>query len=82
MKWFFRNGVLVPKPSLPAPNRNASGFPAPRLSRLEPYESPVTGKTITSWRERDHDLETSGSYDARDMPNRVYEHGRKRSKQP
>ena len=43
-------------------------FPMPRLSRIEPYESPVTGREITSWRERDRDMAASDSVDPRDFP--------------
>src|SRR5687768_14044205 len=45
-----------------------SDFPAPRLSRMTPFESPVTGKEISSWRERDRDMAAAGAVDPRDLP--------------
>ena len=65
-----RDGVLVDKRTgepmalSDAPPR----FPTPRVSRMEPYESPITGKEITSWGERDRDMKASDSVDARDLP--------------
>ena len=35
---------------------------------MEPYESPVTEKEITSWRERDRDMAAAGAVDPRDLP--------------
>ena len=67
----FRNGLLVPRTRQEVAR---SGFPAPRLSRLEPYASPIDGKEITSWGQRERDLRDSGSYDPRDAP--------KKAKQP
>jgi len=66
----FRDGVLVPKGSdraAPSPPTR-SDLPAPMLSRLTPFESPVTGKEITSWRERDRDMAAAGAVDPRDLP--------------
>lgn len=70
MKFVFRDGHLVPKDEADRtahpPTRSA--FPAPMLSRMEPFESPVTGKEITSWRERDRDMAAAGAVDPRDLP--------------
>lgn len=64
--WIVRNGVLVPKEKH---NTGVmSDFPAPMLSRMEPYESPVTEREITSWRERDRDMAAAGAVDPRDLP--------------
>jgi hypothetical protein len=66
--WVIRNGVLVKKGSMQeARNDKRSIFPTPRLSRLEPYQSPIDGKEITSWSQRDKDLRDSNSYDPRDV---------------
>ena len=45
---------------------------------MEPFESPVTGKEISSWRERDADMRAAGDcYDPRDLPrDHVYRRGR------
>lgn len=49
----------------------------PMISRMEPYESPVTGEEITSWRQRDADMRAVDAYDPRDMPpGHVYSKGR------
>jgi hypothetical protein len=86
--WVIRNGVLVERGSFAeAVADKRSIFPAPMLSRMEPYESPVTEKEITSWRERDRDMAAAGAVDPRDMPaptrgraaaqKREAEHGRR-----
>lgn len=43
------------------------GLVAPRVSRFEDMESPVTGKTISSWRERDADMKAADAFDPRDL---------------
>jgi hypothetical protein len=49
----------------------------PMISRIDPYESPVTGKEITSWRQREADLAAADAYDPRDLaPGHVYPKGR------
>jgi hypothetical protein len=40
---------------------------------LETFESPVTGKPITSWRERDRDMDAAGAVDRRDIPKAVFD---------
>jgi hypothetical protein len=46
------------------------------LSRIEPFESPVTGKEISSWRERDRDMAAAGAVDPRDLPAKPFERRR------
>jgi hypothetical protein len=89
--WVIRDGQLVDKNNgVKNPTDFLrSSFPAPMLSRMEPFESPVTEKEITSWRERDRDMAAAGAVDPRDLPRemkrgraaqkREAEHARKRS---
>ena len=65
--YVFRDGVLVPKAEAKTRPVARSHLPSPRLSRLEPYESPIDGREITSWKARDKDLRDSNSYDKRDF---------------
>lgn len=69
--YVFRDGALRPKgddrDALQV-SRTRSDFPAPMLSRMEPFESPVTGKEISSWRERERDMAAAGAVDPRDLP--------------
>jgi hypothetical protein len=66
----YRNGKVVPKSwRSPAPG----GFPSPTVSRFESMQSPVTDKTISSWRERDRDMEAAGAVDPRDIPKAVFD---------
>ena len=66
--YVIRNGVAVPKSSLTSAHHDKrSILAAPRLSRLEPYESPIDGREITSWGMREKDLKDSNSYDKRDF---------------
>lgn len=68
--YVFRDGALRPKEEADraAHNRTRSAFPSPMVSRMEPFESPVTGKEITSWRDRDRDMAAVGAVDPRDLP--------------
>ena len=63
--YVLRNGVLVEKRRMGvrAPEND---FPTPMLSRMEPYASPIDGKEITSWGQRDRDLRDNNAYDPRD----------------
>lgn len=63
--YVIRNGKLMPKRWRASAS---GGFPAPMISRFEAMESPVTGKEITSWRDRDRDMEAAGAVDPRDLP--------------
>ena len=67
--WIIREGRLVEKGSLQeAHDDKRSIFPTPMVSRMEPFESPVTGKEISSWRERDRDMKAADAVDTRDLP--------------
>jgi hypothetical protein len=68
--YVFRNGLVIPRGSAPGGEARParSDLPAPMISRMEPFESPVTGKEISSWRERDRDMAAAGAVDPRDMP--------------
>jgi len=73
MIWVFRKGALVPKTRLADVNNARSDLPSPLVSRLETYESPVTGKDVSSWRQRDKDMQRADAIDPRDIPQRVKE---------
>ena len=64
--WVVRDGELVVKGENRDLIRPVNSLPLPMISRLEPYRSPVNGREITSWRQRDRDLRDSNSYDPRD----------------
>lgn len=67
--YVWRDGKLVDKSTVPPEPCPAYGsFPTPRVSRIEPYESPVTGKEISSWAERDRDMRAVDAVDLRDYP--------------
>ena len=71
MRFVYRAGRIVEKqPSL---RRIESDFPTPMISRFEEMESPVTGKAISSWRERDRDMDRCGAVDRRDLPSKPFE---------
>jgi len=73
----IRNGKLVEKrASLASSSR--STFPSPMLSRIEPFESPVTGKEISSWRARDQDMASVDAVDPRDLPRKPFEKRRQK----
>jgi hypothetical protein len=48
-------------------------FPTPRIARFECYPSPIDGKTISSWRQRDRDMAGSNAVDPRDIPQAAFE---------
>lgn len=76
--WVVREGQLVEKASVRAAVADRrSIFPAPMVSRFECIESPVTGKEISSWRERDRDMQKADAVDPRDLPRRPFEERRK-----
>lgn len=76
--WVVREGQLVEKASVRAAVADRrSIFPAPMVSRFECMESPVTGKDISSWRERDRDMHAAGAVDPRDLPTKPFEKRKK-----
>jgi hypothetical protein len=78
----IRDGVLVPKNSIREAIADArSDLPMPQISRMDPFESPVTGKEITSWGERDRDMKAADAYDPRDVST-PYSKGRDALKGP
>lgn len=54
-------------------DKRRANYPAPRVSRFEAMESPVTGKSISSWRERDRDMKAADAVDPRDIPQAAFE---------
>ena len=66
--YVFRDGKLVEKRGRNDPVRPY---------RFQDYESPIDGALITSPRQRERDLNNSGSYDPRDLPkDHQYDRGR------
>ena len=72
MIYLLRDGVLVPKGSVRDARASSvrADFPTPRLSKLEPYASPIDGHEVTSWGERDRELQANNAYDPRDFNER------------
>lgn len=67
--YVFHMGEIIEKTArLSAPNKNASDLPAPAVQSFTAFASPIDGQTISSHRQRDRDLDASGSYDPRDTP--------------
>lgn len=66
--WVFHQGKVVIKGSVRRESVARADFPTPQISRLEPYESPIDGKEISSWRQRDQELKANDAYDPRDLP--------------
>jgi hypothetical protein len=72
--YVVRNGVLVEKDHIYAREyREPGSLPLPMLSRFESFESPITGETISSWRQRDADMQAGGAVDPRDLPREPFE---------
>lgn len=69
--YVVRNGVLVEKGTL-IPELMSSPLAAPYVSRFAAFESPVTGKQISSWRERERDMTAAGAVDPRDLPRKPF----------
>jgi hypothetical protein len=66
--WVIREGRLVEKGSREAAKADRRAiFPTPHVSRMEPFESPVTGAEITSWGERERDMRAADAFDPRDL---------------
>jgi hypothetical protein len=74
--WVIRNGILVEKGPAQV---DTPTFPRPTVSRMAPFDSPVTGKEISSWRERDRDMAAAGAVDPRDLPRQPFEKRRVRN---
>lgn len=67
--YVFHEGRLIEKKYRPSTSQHAvSDLPAPSVQSFAACESPIDGKTISSWRQHDRDLHNSGSYDPRDTP--------------
>jgi len=65
--WVIRDGKLVDKASLPR-RQPANGFPTPMVSRMQPFDSPVDGRELSTWRERDAHMREHDCVDPRDFP--------------
>jgi len=68
--YVLRDGELVLKGfSAPQKFSKRANFSAPNIApRFETMESPVTGKSIGSWAERERDMKAADAVDARDIP--------------
>lgn len=74
--WVFRDGGLVDKRDVPPPSWgiNRSDLSSPRVSRFETFTSPIDDETsISSWRQRDKDMDAAGAVDPRDLPREPFE---------
>jgi hypothetical protein len=76
--YVMRDGKLVEKSSTSARSSSFSSFPSPRISRIEAFESPITGEQISSWRQRDRDMNAADAVDPRDLPRKPFEQRRKK----
>ena len=70
--WVLRNGELTVKQPSPA-WESRGDFPTPMVSRFEAFASPVTGESISSWRQRERDMNAADAVDRRDIPKSVFE---------
>lgn len=70
--WVVRDGKLVDKATLSRPRGPKSDLASPRVSRFESMTSPVTEKTISSWRERDRDMHAANAVDPRDLDRKPF----------
>ena len=68
MIYVMKDGELVEKRSCSRAGNKDTGLAFPHVQRPLSYESPVTGREITSWRERDADLKAADACDPRDLP--------------
>jgi hypothetical protein len=68
--YVYYEGRLIEKRYRPSqPQHAASDLPAPAVQGFQSYESPIEGSgTISSHRQRERDMNNSGSYDPRDTP--------------
>ena len=68
----LRDGRLVEKCSLRDKECPAKhDLPTPMISRFEAMREPGDGQDISSWRERDRDMDAAGCVDPRDLPTRA-----------
>jgi hypothetical protein len=76
VRYVLRSGKLVAKWQADWVDEGRvkrSNLPTPMISRFESMESPVTGREITSWRDRDRDMAAAGCVDPRDLPRASFE---------
>jgi len=61
--YVYRNGEIVPRDDARRTGLLLASrvLAAPYVSRMEPFESPVTGKEIFSHREREADMRAAGA---------------------
>jgi hypothetical protein len=43
------------------------------VSRFEAFYSPVTDQTVSSWRQRERDMNAADAVDPRDIPTKAFE---------
>jgi hypothetical protein len=82
--YVLHKGRLIDKRHRPASTdaTASSAYPAPAVQSFESYQSPATGEPVSSLRQRERDLNNSGSYDPRDTPEtfRKARHARRQPK--
>jgi len=68
--WVFRDGELVDKSTVRPPQfAKSENLCTPNIQpAFADMESPVTGRMIGSWAERERDMRAADAVDARDMP--------------
>jgi hypothetical protein len=67
--YILYEGRLLDKRYAPSkPQHAASDLSAPFVQSFSAYPSPIDDRTISSHRQRERDLHSSGSYDPRDTP--------------
>lgn len=71
--YVIRDGKLVERISQQQKFAKSTTIGSPMVSRFESIESPVTGQTVSSWRERDRDMNAAGAVDPRDIPRAAFE---------
>lgn len=71
--YVLRNGRLVTKTGQIREAVKLKNFPSPMISRFDSFESPITGETISSWRQRDADMQAGGAVDPRDLAREPFE---------
>jgi hypothetical protein len=71
--YVLHKGRLVVKTQADAGALQRSMFPAPMVSRFDTFASPVTGQSISSWRQRERDMNAADAIDRRDIPQKTFE---------